>query len=447
MEFAAIILGLATLPAAYQAFFRERGTAQIAFLAVAAALCFWYWSPAINLLTLGFLGTDIRSPTRESVVAATWLIFWYEVVLIAILAAARPLLSPLPPLCRSDIDDRKIDWLGYVALASAAGFLTARFARDGLGVLLDLAIGLASARDNASFYNRSEDAATSLLALWEIANIWIALVVIALMTWRRTLLSGPGIAALGAIAILFLASGTRAVLMQALFVIGMTVAVRGPAITAIRRKANLVYLVPLFAIAGLAFSAFASRFRDTAGSGGFLTILDTLVVNPDMTRELAFVLDRMPNFLSQSAGPFVITPFAYALPRFLGFDRSMPEHLVAFNAIRGDIDLLFGQGNIFPGIIADFQMVFGMAGAFLMGLFVAFHALVLDRVARLIPNLAQRGAFLTTCIAYMFFSFRNIGGMLFLVVVLGLATIYGANQLRPAWQRFTGATARNNGLI
>ncbi|PZN92991.1 MAG: hypothetical protein DCF31_14140 [Alphaproteobacteria bacterium] len=430
MALAAVLIGLAGLLAAYQAFFTRPDTARIAFLATAGAFCFWYWFPALNLLTLRFYGPDERVPTESSVTVAIWLVLAYQMSVIVGLAAVRPLFAPLQNLAVIDGDDRAARWLGFLVLGSAIAFLVARFARDGIGVLVDLAVGLASARDNATYFNRSEDAGTSLLALWDIVNIWIALFVIALMTWRRALLSGPCIAALGAIAFVFLASGTRAVLMQALFIIGMTIAVRGTAaIRPVSRPGrSWLYLIPLVGVAGLAFSAFASRFRESGSSGGLLTIVDTLLVNPDMTRELAFVLDRMPNFPNHTASPFVITPFAFSLPRFLGFDRQMPEHLVAFNGMRGDIDLLFGQGNIFPGIVADFHMVFGPAGPVLMALFVAIHAIGLDRVAQFIPDTTQRGGYVVACIAYMFFSFRNIGGMLFLVIVLGIAVITGLNS-------------------
>lgn len=413
--------------------FGEAGTLHCVYLTVAGAFLFWYWVPAVNLLTAGYLGPDEFTPSRLAVRAAVWTTLSYEIAVVATLWLIRPVVDAA---VAGPGPDRLVPSAAKVAtivLVSAATFLAVRFAKNGLEVFVNLIIGLSSARDTTTYFNQSEDAGSSLLGLWEIVNIWLALFVVSYQTRRHYLLSVPSMMGIAAIALIFIGNGTRAVLLQMIFVGALSFYLRPAVPAGVKRARPWLYLAPLAAVFSLFVAGFASRFRD---NGGGSPVVDALIVNPDMTRELAFIIDQLPNYRNGSPTSFMLQPVAFILPRFLGFARGIPQHLDLYNQARGGVDLEFGQGNLFPGIIADFHMVFAGWGPLAFAAFVALYTLVLARVGRLIHSTFLATTFVITCSSYLFFSFRNIAGMLFLVIIFGFlvcwAMLHQSTKLRAS---------------
>ena len=107
----------------------------------------------------------------------------------------------------------------------------------------------------------------------------------------------------------------------------------------------------------MAAIAMQTRFEGGPEELGWLAIRSVGVHN-DMFRELVFVLKNGANYRSDAL-LFLLTPISYAMPSFLGFSKSIPPHLIDFNLDRAGIDLIYGVGNVFPGLIGDLVLCFG----------------------------------------------------------------------------------------
>jgi len=416
----AIAIGLFIFAA--PAFLRRGVSSRLCFQTIVASFVFWYWLPAANLLTVQYVGVAFFQITA-SVDEACWIVLAAQIAVMAVMASLLPFLAD----SREDGSDIVVRYpLGSIALVSATLFLGTRFASEGTGVLVELATGLSSAREFISYENRSSGAGQSLMALWEIVSINVALIAFARHMLSRSLGSLDGAFAFGALAFLFVASGTRTVLLQLVFVALLCVLVR-PRATSNQRTSvlgALIFAVPGLAAFGVIISGFTSRFATSGGyaeAGPLAAVLDTLFANNDMMRELAFVLDSMQPSTS-GAADFALTPITYMLPTFLGFEKNLPYHLLAFNQARIGLDLNTGEGNVFPGLVADFWLLFEWAGPLVMAGFVGLSLLFIVRLSLLISLRTERWAYLVVSLSYVLFNFRNITGAFVLVLLTGVVT-------------------------
>lgn len=429
-----ILLGILAFAVALPAF--HRGMPRLIFFTVMAGFCFWYWLPGLNLVTVGYVGLDnfFITPTVND---ACWLVLLYALAALALLWFTQPLMAQRAAPVEWRIPARL---LAQVVLASALAYLIVRFAAQGTAILTELMTGAYNARSEMDFSNHSQSAAQSLLALWEITTIWAALFCIAWHVTERQLLTLGGVAAMGALVMLFVGSGTRAVLLQALFV-GMMARFLRPA--APRRPSSgsalrvLFYAVPTVLLAGSIYAGFKARFEDDAGyaaAGMMITVVSTFIVNNDMMRELAFAFDSFQPSLS-GAWDYFLTPFTFMMPSFLGFEKNIPAHLITYNQLRAGIDVESGQGNVFPGLVADFWLVFGSWGPVVFAVFLALFAIGVVHLSRLVPSGPARLAYQIVAMSYLFFSFRNISGALVLVLVFGVGFLWStwpfAGKMRP----------------
>jgi hypothetical protein len=267
-----------------------------------------------------------------------------------------------------------------------------------------------------------------LRALLEIAVIFSALFLIGLATLDRRLASfGTGLA-FGAIILVFLGTGTRATLLMALVVILLAMA-SGPRVAARRASGGQMALGLVLGAVLVLPVIIAISARQAISTGQTDPVLALLVVNNDMFRELVFVMAQMQSYQSDGGLAFVMTPFTYVTPTFLGFSRAIPDHVLAFNMSRTGIDLILGTGNVFPGIVADFRLAYGWGGPFAFAAFIGSFALVISQFGRF-----HRGALVVTaaqCAAasFLFFSFRNMHPGLVLVLIAGPAGLWLLGRL------------------
>jgi len=249
-----------------------------------------------------------------------------------------------------------------------------------------------------------------------------------------------------ALAVCFLGSGTRSILLMGIFVVIAGHLVRDRSadaaraqrarVSALRYWYGVLALIILTTI-GLALSV---RFESAGSDSNFL--IDAVLNNNDMLRELAFTESQLADYSSPNVIDFVLTPLTFILPSFLGFEKAIPDHLLYFNYSRAGIDLVLGQGNVFPGIIADFHMVFGALGPILFSVFLITFFYVAKLTSTLLPNPLTRLTFQITFLSYLFISFRNIQGALLLVLILGVVLI--KLTARPAqYRRSSKLIAKN----
>lgn len=384
-------------------------------LTINVGFALWYWLPALNVLVIGYTGAGSFAVPAAAAARAAWLVLGYHA---AALAACRGLQQWTPPDPKTtEAAPPPLTLLAGAILVSSVALVFVRF--PGWHLALQILTGTASARDHLTFFNRSSGAVESLTKLWEILNLWAALFVLAAAAGARRLLGPPALLAAAAIVAGFLGSGTRSVLLMAIFTVGTAVALR-PGGTGVARtpRTGIAAVAALAALATLAATALAGRFKD----GIVKVFADTLLVNTDMFSETAFVLARFPGYAPHRVGDFMLTPLTFLLPRFAGFAKSTPEHLIAYNRVRAGYDIVNGQGNVFPGIVGDFEMVFGgVAGAVLFALFIVAVIGAICLPGRALAPGATRRAWQVAVLAFVLVSLRNIQGSLVLVMLAGLA--------------------------
>lgn len=394
-----------------------------ALLAVTGAYVFWYWLPALNLLTVQYIGVAFFQITL-SIDEACVMVLVSQLVLFAMLAAGRSWLGEH----QDDGRAPAFEWIGVVAFISATMLILTRFTTQGTQVLVNLATGVSSARETADFSNLSTGAANSLMGLWEGTSLWLALFAIARHFYARSLTTANGAFSIGALTLLFVATGTRAVLLQSLVIAGIVLSTRAPSVSD-RKKGIfrvIVWAIPTVFLFGLAASALTSRFSADTGyraAGALAVIGDTFLVNNDMMRELAFVVDTMlPSVYD--VRDFFMTPFSHMFPSFLGFEKHIPQHLLLYNELRAGIDLNSDEGNVFPGLVADFWLNFENIGLFLSGAFTFVSIVVIARLRFIARRSIDQMAYFVTGLSYVFFNFRNISGSFVLSILFGAGVLW-----------------------
>jgi hypothetical protein len=401
------------------------------FLTVNLGFFFWYWIPSIQVVNFPPPSLLSSFTLRDDMVReATWVVLLYHFLSVATLIAARPLFAQRPKNFDVQLSFGTMAW---AIIGSTFGLFVIRFATEGSGVLLDILSGRASSREFLTYYNISEGATQSLLALWDIANIAVSVYLIAYAVNQSKLLSFHGALAAFALVLSFLGSGTRSILVLGIFAVMAGFLFRPTQDQMAQRRQSAlsglryIYLTFLGGVIGLASTGIVARFTVFRNEeGDFLS--NTLFNNNDMFRELVFIKTYMINYAPRELGRevynFFQTPFSFILPRFLGFDKEIPDHLITFNQIRANIDLLSGQGNVFPGLIGDFHMLFGVMGPLMFAVFILAFGVVIRAVSGWIPSQAAAMAFWVTMCANLLISFRNISGSLALIALLLLAVIW-----------------------
>ncbi|WP_426164938.1 hypothetical protein [Sandarakinorhabdus sp. DWP1-3-1] len=405
------------------------------FVAVNAAFAYWYWIPSINILAGGYLGEDPVLPNPLVAREAVWIVLIYHL-------AALVTLSLLPSVVDASAvrDPRRGEPVmpsGVISIglfAAAIGLFAWYFADKGWYILIQVATGGVSAREVMDFDNFSSSATDSLRALLEIAVIYTGLFVVGYATLKRQLVSMPTGFAFASIILVFLGTGTRATILMVLVVVLVAIAsgerVRQSTVSSGRLVigvvAAIMFIVPIAMTIGARYSV---------STGQTNPVLALLVVNNDMFRELVFVMEQMQSYPGGDIRNFVAVPFTYVTPRFFGFERHIPDHLLIYNMARNDIDLILGAGNVFPGLVSDFRLVFGIFGPVAFSAFIGAFAVAVGMLGRLF----MRGPMLTAAqvalAAFLFFSFRNIHPGLVLVLIFSAAGL----RLLIVMDRFTRA--------
>jgi hypothetical protein len=326
---------------------------------------------------------------------------------------------------------RLLERLALVTLLSTIGILMSRFGSDGSDLVLRIVLGEDSARANMEYYNVSSSILSSLDGLWEIFNIAACCFLLCLCAAARDgfgltrIVSGIGMF------VMFIASGSRSMIIYVLVAIVLTCLMRPPVsrLTVSKRKRSRAWLINgvaalVFVAAAIAaVGSYLSRFANYDLSVG-LALMSMLVNHNDMLRELGSVLGRIELYSNVGQFDFMLTPFTFLLPRFLGFDKDIPEHLVIYNMNRMGIDIRTDPGNYFPGMVADFVMVFGpWAGAIAFAAFLCAIFLVVRRIARVTANAHSATALYASSVGLTFIAFRNIPGSfaLSVLIIAGLA--------------------------
>jgi hypothetical protein len=403
--------------------FRADTTARLVFLTVSLALAYWYWLPAANILTIGYLGPDTVVPDPLVARDAAWTVLAYQVAATVALAGLATLFPERPAAPVG---------LGGMVLASAGTFLIWTYRNEGPELWLRLLAGQTSARELMDYYNFSTSIEQSLRALLEVATVFGALIVLARSSLERRLWCLASVLAAMAIMLVVAATGTRSPLLMAIVVavLGRYGGQARPPAPKTNRRGRLA----LSAVAAAAIPVAMVISIRAAKTGMGNPVLSMVLVNNDMFRELVYVKSQMADFRQGNPIDFLMVPFTYMLPGFLGFARQIPEHLLAFNGARANIDLILGSGNVFPGLIADNVLVFGGAGPVWFGASIVGFTLVLRALRNVARDGASGLAVQVAASAFLFVSFRNVHPGLALILAVSAVGLWGLQAVQERAQ-------------
>ncbi len=308
-------------------------------------------------------------------------------------------------------------------LVSAVVLLAVRFAEMGPAFALNLIIGMTSAREVMSFENFSTSVGQSLIALWELLTVFSSTFLAATFAWSRQTTSIQFSTACLASILLFVSSGTRSVLLLLLFAVLIAILSRPATISPrgskfrwlfVRRFLFPALLTMVLVI--LAAQGLMARFENDHPQAEHI-LLNSLVTHNDMFRELMFSIRYGDRY--RSDGLLLLqTPITFAMPSFLGFEKSIPPHLIDFNFDRAGIDLLYNGGNVFPGLIGEMYLCFGEMGPLiLVATSIIFFWVFWITTLRLCHSAVGAGLFITL-LAYYIISFRNMQGSLGILAIM-----------------------------
>jgi hypothetical protein len=419
--------------------FLTRGSFQsAAFLTINLGFGYWYWLPAIPLLfspTSDILYAAQISP--EAIPSAAWTVLLYHFLTVMIFLICRDLFDKRPFVSQYPLP---IVGIAIVTAISSLTCFLVQFRDLGIGQMIGILTARSSAREVMTYFNHSASALESLMSLWQILNLSFAVFVMATAVVRRDLANVATAAAGFAVALNFLGSGTRTILLMALTAVLLSWLMRPTGVlrawqkTIASSKFRFLYLMVLAGVGVVSFYGVAARFASNDGNTSYVS--DSVINNNDMMRELAFVQQNMAGYVAPSqwneAINFVRTPFNTLMPSFLGFDKAIPYHLIVYNFQRAGIDLENGQGNVFPGLIADYYLVFGSMGALIFVIEMLLFLLVVQLCGSVIRDGTARGGFYASILVLIFVSFRNIQGSLAMVIIAIAMVIWLVEQRRSA---------------
>lgn len=400
---------------------------------VALSFSYWYLLPAANAFLIGFETDQIEAKWANMRLAFVVTGGFMSITLLAVAVVFGTRVGPSLVSRRTIPHTRLLSRvalgrLSLLTLVSTLGILVSRFSNEGSDVILSIILGATSAREYMEYYNVSSGILASLDGLWEIVNVVTCCLLLCICVAARDSFGSTRMLAAISLFVMFVASGSRSMLIYVLVSILLTRLVRLPvsreptslAGHSVWSKRLPVTLLFVAAISS-AIASYASRFANYE-FGMTSALLGVLVGHNDMLRELAGVIGNMDQYSGVGAFDFCLTPFSFLLPRFLGFDKGIPEHLVLYNQDRMGIDIRYDPGNYFPGIVADFSMVFGFwLGAIAFTGFLLVFFLGIRWLAQSLPNVQTAAAFAASSLALIFGSFRNISGALVLSILILLA--------------------------
>ncbi len=447
-----ILAALATnLAVGWYALIASQRSASIRPLVVCVqlAFAFWYFIPAINVLFVG-LALDDLPASQGSLEEAFFLVSGYHlaVTFSLMLFLRAGIVASTPKNGAFEASERSCSIASQLCLASSIGLFIFRFWESGPHLLYAIVRGVESARSHMAFYNQNASMADALVGLWEIVNISCALYLFALSFRCNFSSLAIRLTSAFAVVVAFVSTGTRVNILLLLFIwfvlwvtksSAVPVKVHGRPKRFTLKRSSLLGAVALTVGVIAVALPYAARFSSDDSSAAYISsddsvILDVVVSHNDMFRELAFTLEE--NFAGgdELGVDFALTPVTFLMPRFLGFDKEIPAHLIQWNLARTGIDLRTDEGNSFPGLIADYFMVYGFVpGALLMTLFILAFFIFVSKLATQISSAPMREAYAAVCLAYLFVSFRNIPGALVLVTVtlIGFAMLLRRRKTLP----------------
>ena len=404
--------------------------ARLTFVTVTAGFGYWYWIPSINILAGGYLGEEPVIPDPVVALDAVWVVMVYQLVALLVLCALVPALDRKVKVVQSVPPALPVNYMAPMVFAAAVALFAWYFADKGIVILVQVLIGATSPRELSDFENFSTSVWDSLRSLLEVSVLFSALFLIAHAALTRRLATVATGLAFAAIALVFLGTGTRATMLMALVVILIAIA-SGQRVAPRQASGGRLVLALLMGAMLLLPIVMAISARQAIGTGQTDPVLALLVVNNDMFRELVFVMSQMQSYQSDGGLAFVSTPFIFVTPRFLGFSRELPDHVLAYNMARAGIDLILGSGNVFPGIVADFRLAYGPGGPFAFGAFIGSFALALAQLNRFQARGVAMVAAQCATAAFLFFSFRNIHPGLVLVLIVSAVGLWLLGRLEP----------------
>lgn len=401
-------------------------------LVIIIAMGYWYVLPG----TLFLLGGELAAADADLLKddhSIEWAILLVHACLATLLLLPAFLAASDKPhrLARSrpgaEVSLTSQDMLLSLVFVSSVFFLFNRYAELGPAFVLQLLLGLTSAREVMSFQNFSEGASTSLLALWDIVNIFISIFLATALTWQGRTRSMRFVGAVAAALLSFISSGSRSVLLMLIFAMTIALVCRprtkaAPRIGRAKRRKTLAILLT-GALVALAAVGMSARFQDDPSQSDSLA-LNSIGAHNDMFRELVYVLRNGWSYRSDAL-LFLQTPITYAMPSFLGFNKSIPPHVLDFNLDRAGIDLISGEGNVFPGLIADMYLCFNMLAPVVLFALAALMIRAAMTVSSLGTNLSVNAGLLIALLCYFLISFRNLHGAFGIVlVVAGVLSLF-----------------------
>jgi hypothetical protein len=144
-----------------------------------------------------------------------------------------------------------------------------------------------------------------------------------------------------------------------------------------------------------------------------------------MFRELVFTFLKGGAY-NRDLFSFLLVPFQFLMPTFLGFTRTVPPHLADYNLDRAGIDIIHGSGNVFPGIIADVYISYGILAPIVLGLFTVFFLIIVASCTIKRNSTLVGVSLYIVLLSYYFVSFRNVQSSLALLSLYSffLASIF-----------------------
>lgn len=406
-------------------------------LAICSAVGYWYILPGTIFLS------ELRSASPDAYLALDETSSFQAVLLVhsslvLLLLLPRALTQSRPWEVRSDSTAAsRLDVLLALCVCSSLAIFFIRFREYGSELFLDLLTGLSSAREFMTFENTSTSTAASMLALWEIVTSYVAIFLATIFILRKQAASSRTAFSIVALLFLFMASGTRAFLLLLLFASAFAMTCR-----AAPKKAQakgivpvLKAVIPILIIGVVVLAAgqgMLARFTGDSESGSL--ILDALTAHNDMFRELIFSIQRGDNYRADGL-LLLLTPLSFAMPSFLGFEKEIPPHLVDFNFDRAGIDVVYGAGNVFPGLIADMYLCFGLLAPVALALLSAAMLYVCWWATLHRRNTDVAAALFMSLLAYFTVGFRNLPGSFVILVVLSLTLVIYLQPRRAKAQR------------
>ena len=407
----------------------ERPFSILVSLPLAAGFLFWYVVPGIYFIWVYDCGDDwfIKNLVDCVQDATSFLLVTIAFSFFACVLFSRT--KPFLGLIKPKFLDLNILPLLTATIVCFALSVSIKIADIGAERLVSVLLLQQAAREGQDFSNISSGPLQSIMTFFDIITVFLSLVCVSSLIIKPKLSLLAVFLVSCPILVLYLFSGTRSLPMLLLVTGGLAFAVRSACLNRSGRRGGVgknILNTAIGAACGWLFLGVAAvRFSDDPSLADSF-IEQSLFVHNDMFRELVYAMASDGVFSRDPVG-LLFTPFYFLFPRFLGFDKSIPSYLEDFNFHRARIDLVTGQGNVFPGILADFYINFGGGGC------VVFVLFVLVSVALFYKASFWKNRFDTYSIstflvqmAYLFISFRNIMPYLGILVLLS----FGINRLK-----------------